>query len=144
MKRSNAYLNIFLIYSYPYKLKSYHHLSSHFPGGSFRNVIVVSLYDERPFSNEFFIRIAQSFPLLEDLTVVNRKAQIDEQHTEPTIEYLHLKRLVLREVHHHYVEQFLIDTKVSLPNTVFLTVRYQSRPIFKEKQHESTAQKYVL
>jgi hypothetical protein len=115
-----------LIYSYPYKLKFYHHLSNHFPGGTFRYVIEVSLYDERPFSHEFFIRIAQSFPLLEELTVVNRKPQIDERYIETIIEYPHLKRLVLSEVHDDYVEQFLVDTKMCLSNAVSLSVLYGS------------------
>ncbi len=43
-------------YSYPYKLKY---------------VCKVSLFDEHPFEHEFFLRIAESFPLMEKLTVVN-------------------------------------------------------------------------
>jgi hypothetical protein len=62
-----------LVYSYPYKLEHYREITNHFPGGLFRCVREVLLYDEYPFEHEFFLRIAQSFPLVERLTVINKK-----------------------------------------------------------------------
>ena len=115
-----------LIYSYPYQLKFYHHLSNNFPNDSFKNVTELSLYDERPFAHEFFLRIAQSFPLLKELTVVNRKAQLDQRCIESIIVYPHLKGLDIRDVYDDYVEQFLVDTKMSLPNAISLSVRYEA------------------
>jgi hypothetical protein len=53
------------IYLYPYKLKDYNNITNNFPGGLFRCVRKVSLFDEHPFEHEFFLRISQSFPLLE-------------------------------------------------------------------------------
>ncbi|CAF4136474.1 unnamed protein product [Rotaria magnacalcarata] len=50
------------IYSYPYKSTYYLKITNNFPGGLFRCVNIVSLFDERPFEHEFFLRIAQSFP----------------------------------------------------------------------------------
>jgi len=54
------------IYSYPYKLKVYYNITNNFPGGLFNCVTDVSLYDERPFEHEFFLRIAQSFPFMKN------------------------------------------------------------------------------
>ena len=70
MQRSQCH-----VYSYPYKLRHYDEITNHFPGGLFQCVLNVSLYDERPFEHEFFLRISRSFPLMERLTVTNRNAQ---------------------------------------------------------------------
>jgi hypothetical protein len=123
-----------LIYTYPYQFTFYNYLSNNFTGGLFKYVTIVSLYDERPFEHEFFLRISQSFPFVGHLSVINRKAQIDKQHIKSKndnedisiIEYPHLMRLFLREVHDDYVEQFLVDTKMCLPNNIYLDVDYQS------------------
>ncbi|CAF3704184.1 unnamed protein product [Rotaria sp. Silwood1] len=61
------------IYSYPYTLKYYDDITNNFSGGVFKYVRKVSLFDERPFEHEFFLRIAQSFPFMEELTVRNEK-----------------------------------------------------------------------
>ncbi|CAF4720034.1 unnamed protein product, partial [Rotaria sp. Silwood2] len=63
------------IYSYPSLMRRYEDVTNNFPGGLYRYVRVVSLYDEYPFEHEFFIRIAQSFPFMEKLTINNRYAQ---------------------------------------------------------------------
>ncbi|CAF0968699.1 unnamed protein product [Rotaria sordida] len=67
------------IYSYPYTLKYYDDITNHFPGGVFKYVRKVSLFDERPFQHEFFLRIEKSFPLMEELTVCNEKRQINKE-----------------------------------------------------------------
>jgi hypothetical protein len=67
------------IYSYPYKLNHYDNITNNFPCGIFKYVRKVSLFDECPFEYEFFLRIAQSFPLTENLTVGNQKRQINKR-----------------------------------------------------------------
>ena len=62
------------IYSYPYRMNYYENISSNFPGGLFKYVSKVSLFDERSFEYEFFLKIAQSFPFMKKLIVNNRKA----------------------------------------------------------------------
>ncbi|CAF1050214.1 unnamed protein product [Rotaria magnacalcarata] len=54
------------IYSYPYTLTYYHNITNNFPGGLFKYVRQVSLYDEYPFEHDFFLRITQSFPCMEN------------------------------------------------------------------------------
>ncbi|CAF4715779.1 unnamed protein product [Rotaria socialis] len=122
------------IYSYPYKMNYYVNISNNFPGGLFKNVHRVSLFDERPFEHEFFIQIQKSFPFMKELTVVNekpqknklcRKSKNDNQYLS-TIKYPHLTKLSLLQVHDDYVEQFLLDTDVFMPNNAHLLVDYQA------------------
>ncbi|CAF4745089.1 unnamed protein product, partial [Rotaria sp. Silwood2] len=47
------------IYTYLYKLKHYYNITNNFPGGIYKCVREVSLYDERAFEHEFFLRVAQ-------------------------------------------------------------------------------------
>ena len=110
------------IYSYPYRMKCYDNISNNFPGGLFKYVHTVSLYDEYPFEREFFLQIAQSFPLMEELTVMNAKPQKNKLYRKSNndnqdlsiIKYPHLTSLNLFDVHDDYVEQFLADTEMSL------------------------------
>ncbi len=119
------------IYSYPFTLKTYEHITNNFPDGLFPHVRQISLFDEKPFEHEFFIRIQKSFPFLKDLTVINWKAQNEQKSTNDNrdlslIHYHHLTRLWLTQVHDDYIEEFLFDTKTVLPFNIQLLVDYQS------------------
>ncbi len=115
-------------------MKFYNNITNNFRDGLFKYVSEVSLYDERPFEHEYFLRIAQSFPFLKDLTIINQMLQYDKQciksknHNQDLsiIRYPHLIRLRFTTAHDDYVEQFLVNTKMSLPNNVYLSVYYQS------------------
>jgi len=65
----------FYSYVYPYTLTYYDNITNNFPGGLFKCVRKVSLFDERPFEHEFFLQIAQSFPFMEKFILKNRKPQ---------------------------------------------------------------------
>ncbi|CAF3477139.1 unnamed protein product [Rotaria socialis] len=112
------------IYLYSYKLKYYHTITNNFPGGLFKYVHELLLYDERPFEREFFLRIAQSFPFINILTIKNSKAQNNKLCRESKngnqdlsiIKYPHLTSLSLNEAHDDYIEEFLVDTRTCLPN----------------------------
>jgi hypothetical protein len=114
------------IYSYPYTLTYYNNITNNFPGGLFKCVRKVSLYDECPFEHEFFLQIAQSFPFMEKLTVHNRKSQKNDNQQWSTIECLHLTELDLVRTHENYVEEFLINSKTRLLNNVTLHITYES------------------
>jgi hypothetical protein len=116
-----------LVYSYPYELEHYRQITNQFPGGLFRCVREVSLYDEHPFEHEFFLRIARSFPLVEKLTLINKKKQTQNQNQHLSIiKYSHLIELDLSEAYRDYHEQFLFDTKTCLPNNLRVRMNYQS------------------
>jgi hypothetical protein len=121
------------VYSYPYQLRQYNNLTNNFPGGLFKCVREVSLFDEHPFEHEFFLRIAQSFPLMKKLTIVNRKQQSkkrfigtkNDNQDLSIIKYSHLIELDLKRIHKDYVTQFLHDRKTCLPNNLDLSVDYR-------------------
>ncbi len=120
------------IYSYPYELTYYDNITNSFPGGIFESVRQISLFDERPFEHEFFFRIAQSFPFLEKLTLINRQRQNNKQfrksknenETLSIIKYPYLVALHLYQAHKDYHEQFLCDIKTCLPNNVRVSMDY--------------------
>ncbi len=81
------------------------------------------MYDERPFEHEFFLQIAQSFPLMEKLSLHNRKSQRNDNKQQwSIIEYPHL---TIALVHESYVEQFLVNTRTCLSNDVHIYVAYK-------------------
>jgi hypothetical protein len=135
------------IYSHPYKISHYNNITNNFPGGLFKHVGQVSLYDERPFEHEFFIQIAQSFPILKKLTLDNKEPQKNKQCNElrnhnrnlSIITYPHLTELHLNYSHDDYAEQFFLDTKVFLPNDVYLYISYESlRSVTHNFRREAT------
>ncbi|CAF3807114.1 unnamed protein product [Rotaria socialis] len=83
------------IYSYPYQLKMYEQITNSFPGGLFECVRAVSLFDERPFEHAFFLRIAQSFPLMEKLKLVNLKPQNNAENQNMMIEIAQLLNILI-------------------------------------------------
>ena len=115
-------------YTFPYRLNYYNEISNQFPGGLFKYVQCISLYDERPFQHEFFVRIQQSFPMMKKLTLNNHKPQKKKLFNQslPIIKYSHLIILDLFQAHNDYLEQFLLDTKTCLINNVELYVDYRS------------------
>ncbi|CAF1534636.1 unnamed protein product, partial [Rotaria sp. Silwood1] len=122
-----------LIYSSPYTLKEYNNITNNFQGGLFECVREISLFDERPFEHEFFLLVAQSFPLIKKLTLNNLKPQKNKQCTKSKddkqdfsiIIYPHLTYLNLNEIHEDYIEQFLDDTKTYLPNNMNLATNHE-------------------
>ena len=122
------------IYSCPCEMKYYYKLANSFPGGLFKSVRHIFLYDERPFEFEFFIRLAEACPFLQMLVMENespqnheqcKKSNIDNQNL-PIVEFPHLTLLDLFCTHNDYIEQFLDNTKTSLSNNIHLFVDYDS------------------
>ncbi|CAF2403782.1 unnamed protein product [Rotaria sp. Silwood2] len=62
------------IYSYPSFTPYYDNITNNFPGGLYKYVRVISLFDEYPFEHEFFLRIQKSFPFVQELIVINYKS----------------------------------------------------------------------
>jgi hypothetical protein len=112
------------IYSHPYTWITYDNITNNFPGGLFKSVRKIVLHDEQPFEYEFFLQIAQSFPLIEKLILINHEAQQNAYPQDSIITYSHLIELDLTESDETYVEQFLNDSKTCLLNDVYLRVSY--------------------
>ncbi|CAF1021285.1 unnamed protein product [Adineta steineri] len=119
------------IYSYPSKMEYYKYITNKFPGGLFKYVRVVSLFDEKPFEHEFFLRIQKSFPLMESLSINNNKPQECKQSNDnhgnlSLIQYSSLTELCIIDVHDDYIEEFLSDTKTYLEANFDLYIKYES------------------
>ncbi|CAF3189276.1 unnamed protein product [Rotaria sp. Silwood2] len=118
-----------LMYSNPYTLIDYNNITNNFPGGLFKNVRRISLFDEHPFEHEFFLKIAQSFPFLNELDLKNYQQQKNKRCSKSkdlvTVEFPHLTQLSLEKVHDDYVQQFLMNTKTCLSNKVSLHMDYE-------------------
>ncbi|CAF2918359.1 unnamed protein product [Rotaria sp. Silwood2] len=118
------------IYSYPYQWKIYDHITNNFRDGLFTCVTQVLLRDEHPFEHEFFLRISKSFPFMKQLTIMNREVQQIKSNNDnkilSIIEYPNLTRLDLSYTYDDYVQLFLFNMKMSLPNNLHLRVDYES------------------
>ncbi|CAF1238976.1 unnamed protein product [Adineta ricciae] len=117
-------------YSDPYTLTYCDRITNSFQGRLFNCVREVSLFDDRPFEHEFFVRIAHAFPFLEQLTVSNETPQEQKLNSNnrefPIIQYPRLIELDFTNVHDDYIEQFLLDTKTCLPQNMTLYISYDS------------------
>jgi hypothetical protein len=115
------------IYSNPYTMDYYYSITNNFHGGLFECVRDISLFDERPFEYEFFIKIAESFPFLTRLSLTNRKAQIlkNNKIDYPLIKYPYLNDLELIDIHKDYVEIFLDSTKMLFSDGIYLAIDYR-------------------
>ncbi|CAF1140408.1 unnamed protein product [Adineta steineri] len=75
-------------------MKFYDNITNHFPNGIYPYVRMISLYDERPFEHEFFIRIQKSFLFLEKSTLTNYYAQNHKySHESSILNYCYLTDL---------------------------------------------------
>jgi hypothetical protein len=114
------------IYSYPCTWTFHHNITNNFPGGLFKCVREISLYDEHSFEHDFFLRIAQSFPFIKKLSLHNYEPQQNDHLQWLVIKYHHLIEIDLVKTHEDYVEEFLNNTKTCLLNNVHLRVCYDS------------------
>jgi hypothetical protein len=122
------------IYLYPDQLKYYYNVTNNFPGGLFKCVSKISLYDEHPFEHEFFLRIQKSFPSVKVLSITNSKAQNKKLCRESKndnqdfsiIKYPYLNTLTLYYAHDDYIEEFLVHTNICLPDKdIHLNIRLE-------------------
>jgi hypothetical protein len=133
--------NICHIFSLPYVFDRLETLGNNFPNIIFNNVTYLMLYDSVPFKHEFFIRIAQSFPLLKHLIIINSDAQLSESdqlefynsnQSYSIVKYPHLKILNLSFSHTDYAEQLLNESKTHLPHLMELIIKYEDLQIVTE------------
>ena len=116
---ATAMYNVFTI---PFEFTKLMYIGSKFPNIIFNNVIELWVHDEVQFEHEFFLRIAQAFPLLKcfyvsDLTLLPDDVNklFDNVQLHKIVEYPHLTSLNIIKIGTYYVEQFLNETKTHLP-----------------------------
>ncbi|CAF3738425.1 unnamed protein product [Rotaria sordida] len=109
-------------------------VTNNFPGGLFKCVREITLEDEHPFEHEFFLRIAQSFPFIKVLSIRNSEPQnnklckesMNDNEIFSIIKYPDLTNITFYYAHDDYIEEFLIHTKICLPdNAVHLNIHLE-------------------
>ncbi|CAF2142563.1 unnamed protein product [Rotaria magnacalcarata] len=128
------------IYSLPYTIDCMHIHSSLFYGDLFRTVRYLYVQDfVRSFEDDFFVRIAQAFPLLNKLTIFNKhkqaklKQQQDNHESTYAInEFSHLMILNVAMSCIDYAKQFLFDFNTRLPCLNRLHIKYRDLVIVTE------------
>jgi hypothetical protein len=126
------------VFSLPFAFHRLEMVCNNFPNIIFKNVTFLWVQDAVPFKHEFFIRIAQCFPLLKSLSVVNFGPQIsdldvcesdnDQSHSVNNlyspVEYPYIMTLDIMYAHIDYVEQLLHKSKTHLPRLTELKIKY--------------------
>jgi hypothetical protein len=119
--------NICHIYSTPFKITRFIFLTNNFRGCDhhLEYVIDLTLYDARPFKNEFFQWISRAFPLLKYLKINNLIPQKNKYQIESSkISYLYLIKLKLFHAHTDYADQFLNHANAYVPRLHTLAIQY--------------------
>ncbi|CAF4912563.1 unnamed protein product [Rotaria sp. Silwood1] len=128
------------VFSLPFMFDDLTYIGNTYPSIVFNNVKRLTVKDEISFKHEFFNGIALSFPLLEELCVINIKPQSlisDKWNTNDNqwysiIKFPYLISLRLVTVHIDYIDQFLNERKTHLPCLTELTVNYNNLLIVTE------------
>ncbi len=124
--------NICHVFSLPFTFARLENITNNLPSIIFRSVTHLALEDKVPFKHEFFIRIAQAFPLLESLSIRNirppfwrfGKRTLIGNESYSIVTYPHLISLDMDCVNIHYVDQFLNQSKAYLPCLTELKIPY--------------------
>ncbi len=129
---TTAPLTMCHIFSFPYAFDRLEMVSNEFPNVIFNNVTFLWVQDSVPFNHEFFLRIAQSFPMLKSLRIVNfepqtsksAKLKSENNQSYSVVEYPYITTLEIMYVHTDYIEQLLDATKTRLPRLTVLIIKY--------------------
>ena len=121
------------VFSLPFIFNHIGYIGNSFTNTIFTNVTHLCVYDGISFEHEFFVRVAQCFPLLKSLIIINSKAQStdsaksEHDNTNESFEvaqYLHVTLLDFIHAHIDYVEQMLNESKTRLPCLTKLWMGY--------------------
>ncbi|CAF3091368.1 unnamed protein product [Rotaria sp. Silwood2] len=126
---------VYHIFSLPFVFDHLEDIGNIFPDTIFSYVTYLLVQDIFAFNHEFFIRIARSFPLLNNLRIVNFQSQStcnlntfssDSSQSYSIVEYPYLTSLDVRTADIDYAEQFLNETKTYAPYLAELTIHYRN------------------
>jgi hypothetical protein len=118
---------VYHVFTLPFEFNELMFIGNIFPNIVFSYVISLWVRDVVPFEHEFFVRIAQAFPLLKELHVYNIESKSsDDIESYPIVEYPHLTSLNMMSADMSYIEQFLNETKTHLPCLTKLRILYEN------------------
>lgn len=126
------------VFSLPFTFDYLQCITNNFPRVIFAHVLYLSVCDTLPFEHEFFLRIAQAFPLLRHLTVSNSTPQVStsqqtaDQQSWTMATYPHLSYLSVMCSDITYAEQFLLETRTQLPCLTELRIELEKLKLVTE------------
>jgi hypothetical protein len=130
----DPYKMICRVFSLPFKFDRLRHIGHNIPNIVFNSVTHLKLWDKDAFKHEFFIRLARTFPFLQNLSIWNITSpflEIPQYHLRhkdwcSIVEYRHLISLDIECVNIYYVEHLLNETKTHLPRLTELKINYEA------------------
>ena len=121
------------VFSIPYAFDFLHMLGKNFGKMIFTNVTRLALFEYAPFEYEFFFQLAQSFPFLRTLKILNwesdRARLKDDIQSISFVEYPSLSKLDVSSAHIIYIEQLLHYSTTHLPRLTELRIKYEDLKI---------------
>jgi hypothetical protein len=120
------------VFSVPFKFDRLEYISDNIPNMVFTTVTHLTLQDTYSFKHEFFLRLAQAFPFLKNLSLHNmvppflkfNECHLRDKDWCSIVEYSHLHSLGISGAATYYVEQFLDERKTCLPRLRHLKIDY--------------------
>jgi hypothetical protein len=130
---------VYHIFTLPFEFVKLISIGKVFPNIIFNNVIELWVHDDVSFEHEFFLRIAQAFPLLKSFYVsdgiplsYNANKSSDNIQSHRIVDYSHLTSLDITRTGIDCIEQFLNETKTHLPRLTELRIIYEGLRIVTE------------
>jgi hypothetical protein len=137
------------VFTLPFTFDYLQCLTNNFPKVLFTNVLYLFVWDILRFEHEFFLRIAQAFPLLKHLSVSNTipqtwssQQQNDNNQSYSIVKYPYLTYLSLMHSDVTYTEQFLLETKTHLPCLTKLRVGSEKLKICNQGEENKCSQNW--
>ena len=121
------------IFSLPFAFNRMRAVGNLFPDIVFKYVTNLVVHDIVPLNHQFFLRVSRSFPLLQKLHVINLILQSsgdinlvlsNDNQSCSIAKYSHLTTLNIRRANINNIEQFLNETKTSVPCLTKLMIKY--------------------
>lgn len=135
------------VFSLPFSFDRLQWIGNTFPDIIFHFVVFLKIHEVNALQHEFFLRLARSFPLLNELHVTcfepqtwnRKKFHYDNDQSYSIIEFPRLTSLNLFNTDADYLEQFLNKKKTHVPRLIELTPYYsQLLFVMKNFTREST------
>jgi len=110
------------VYSVPYNFEYFFNVDNSFQGGRFEKVRQLRMTDPIGFTYELFQRVAQDFPFLKYLCIMNMCAMKNKSSGSVLLTFPYLTYLDLRRAHYDYIVLFILQNHAYLPRLSYLSI----------------------
>ncbi|CAF1649810.1 unnamed protein product [Adineta ricciae] len=110
------------ICSLPYDFRYFFNVNNYFQGGRFEKVRQLRMKDSIGFTYELFQRVAQGFPFLKYLYIINMSAMKNKPPGSLLLTFPYLTYLDIDRAHDDYILLFLLKKHAFLPRLSYLSI----------------------